>query len=105
MILAAVIGALLPLVITSLFFGLAFYVTTLRAEPGPDARAEYYRAVYDVCVYQTGQREKCLEVIPGYIQKRWYEDPSPGWEWPLPSVQPTPERPARNLDRQGLQNG
>jgi hypothetical protein len=110
MILSAIAGALVPLVVASLLSGPAFLVTMFfpgSAEPGPDPRAEYYRAMYDVCVYQTRQPEMCLKAVAGNASRNWYEDPSPGWEWPLPDDrrdgQPTPTpRPQRDPASQRL---
>jgi hypothetical protein len=95
MILAAVAGALVPLVITSLLFGLAFFATTLptgNAESGPDPREEYYRAIYDLCMSQVGQADFCLEQVEARERTDWYEQPSPGWEWP-----PAPAVPGQVL--------
>lgn len=54
---------------------------------------EYYRALYDTCVVQTGYRELCLRSIANFRREyRWYEQESPGWEWPLPDEVPAPAR-------------
>ncbi|GIK36545.1 MAG: hypothetical protein BroJett011_03780 [Chloroflexota bacterium] len=51
----------------------------------PDPEAEYYRGLYDVCVAQTRQREMCLKAVGGFRAKGWYEQESPGYEWPMPA--------------------
>jgi hypothetical protein len=101
MILAAVAGALLPLAITAITVG-GIYLAVTAANEAPDPREEYYRAMYDVCVAQTGLPELCLDSVAGYVEKHWYEDPSIGWQWPLPGSAPAPT-PAPRPSSQGLQ--
>lgn len=68
--------------------------------PGPTptvidpSREQYYRGIYDVCVYY-GVREHpteeggrlvkiaCKELIARVIIKKWYENESLDWTWPL----------------------
>lgn len=70
---------------------------TLAAAPDPEA--EYYRAIYDICVAQTRQPEMCLQATANFKAKGWYEQESPGWgDLPAPRpAQPVPARPGRGL--------
>lgn len=76
LILAALAGACAPGLV-------AVWLYTTR----PDPEAEYWRGVYDVCLWQTHQPEMCLESVRGFHAEHrddWYIAPSPGYEWPLP---------------------
>lgn len=97
--LAAVV---LALTLALLAIAAAAGLVALNSTNGPDPRAEYYRAMYDVCVAQTRQPELCRRSVAGYAEKGWYEAPSEGWDWPLST--PTP-RPQRNPANQRLQQG
>lgn len=105
--LAAVV---LALTLAGLAIVAAAGLYALSASNSPDPRAEYYRAMYDVCVAQMGDRELCRRSVAGYVEKGWYEAPSEGWDWPLdtardaPLPTPTP-RPERNPANQRLQQG
>lgn len=94
--LAAVV---LALALASLAIVAAAGLYALSSTNSPDPRAEYYRAMYDVCVAQMGDKELCLRSVAGYAEKGWYEEPSEGWDWPLPT--PTPRNPANQRLQQG----
>ncbi len=59
-----------------------------------NAEEEYYRAVFDVCMYSAAQadiaREKALEGCQDFVRRSmngsWYEEPSHDWEWPMPAL-------------------
>jgi hypothetical protein len=61
-----------------------------------DAQVEYYRAVFDVCLYAAREanipRQKaltgCQEFTRRALKNNWFEKPSKGWEWPLPARSP-----------------
>jgi hypothetical protein len=41
-------------------------------------------------VAQTRQAEMCLKAVGGFRARGWYEQESPGYEWPLPEARPGP---------------
>ena len=59
---------------------------------GPGTVEEYYRGIFDVCLY-FGTREhpgrlkdvtrSCKEMVRRLWLKRWDKDATQGWEWPL----------------------
>ena len=59
---------------------------------GSNSVEEYYRGIYDVCVY-FGTREhpgkikavtrSCRELVRRLWLKRWHKDATQGWEWPI----------------------
>lgn len=53
---------------------------------GPDPEVEYHRALYDICVRQTGQPGRCLIAVGSMKAQGWYKKTSPGWRWPLPAA-------------------
>lgn len=57
-----------------------------KATPAADPQAEYYRGLYDVCVQATGDLQGCLGWVTKAYKSKWYEQPSAGWEWPLPGM-------------------
>jgi hypothetical protein len=62
---------------------------------GDDPEAEYYRAIFDVCMYSAGKAnvapEKAIEGCRLFtrqtMQQEWFRQPSREWEWPLPATQ------------------
>lgn len=56
-----------------------------------DAEAEYYRAIFDLCIFSANEakvvREKavrgCREFVRQAMNGHWFEEPSKDWEWPL----------------------
>ncbi|HXV97304.1 MAG TPA: hypothetical protein VEC93_02705 [Anaerolineae bacterium] len=62
---------------------------------GSDPEAEYYRAIFDVCMYSAGKAnvppEKAIEGCRLFtrqtMQQEWFSEPSREWEWPLPATQ------------------
>lgn len=53
--------------------------------PDGDAKAEYYRGIYAVCVGQMGDIDFCLKAVGHMVNLGFYEAPDPGFEWPLPN--------------------
>lgn len=59
--------------------------------PSDDPKAEYYRAVFDVCIYSAHKAgaapetavSGCQDFVRRAIAGNWFEEPSRGWEWPL----------------------
>lgn len=70
--LSFIIGAIVPGLIA-----INLYLTR------PEAEAEYYRGLYDVCVGQTHQREMCLQATAKFKARDWYGLESVGWRWPI----------------------
>lgn len=81
LILAFLVGAAAPTVVA-----VGMYQEMLAI---PDPEGEYYRAIYDVCAAQTGDRGMCLEAAAGLRKKGWHERFSPGYEWPLAQPEAT----------------
>jgi hypothetical protein len=60
-----------------------------------DPEAEYYRAIFDVCMYSAGKAnispEKAIEGCHLFtrqtMQQKWFNQPSREWEWPLPTTE------------------
>lgn len=60
-----------------------------------DAKSEYYRAIFDVCMYSAQKvevpREKavagCHLFTRQTMKQKWFEEPSQEWEWPLPAIE------------------
>jgi hypothetical protein len=56
-----------------------------------DPEAEYYRAVFDVCIFSAHQAGAapetavagCQDFVRRAIAGNWFGEPSRGWEWPL----------------------
>lgn len=56
-----------------------------------DPEAEYYRAVFDVCIFSAHKAGAapetamagCQDFVRRAIAGNWFEEPSRGWEWPL----------------------
>jgi hypothetical protein len=56
-------------------------------------RIEYYRGIFDVCVF-SGRNEAapekvfiaCHEVVRRAVTQNWFEMPSREWKWPLPAM-------------------
>jgi len=46
-----------------------------------DARAEYYRGVYDVCMAYVSELNYCVGMVKHGVENDWYESPSDGWKW------------------------
>lgn len=52
---------------------------------------QYYRGIYDVCVYYGLKTDKerefvqqaCLDYVHVIHQRKWYEKASKGWQWPI----------------------
>lgn len=65
------------------FGGYRVITATFRAPEAKDAKAEYYRGVYDICLQQTHKIDFCLDTVQKMTNDDWYEKPSSGWEWPL----------------------
>ncbi len=62
---------------------------------GISSAGEYYRGIYDVCIYfgakeHPGQRvavtRSCKELVRRLWLKRWHKEATQGWEWPLEEV-------------------
>jgi hypothetical protein len=58
-----------------------------------ESRIEYYRGIFDVCVFsgrnQAAPEEvfaACHEVVRRAVAQNWFETPSKAWEWPLPAM-------------------
>lgn len=56
------------------------------------SRIEYYRGVFDICVFSgsgAGSPEEvfmvCREVVRSAVEQNWFEIPSREWRWPLPA--------------------
>jgi hypothetical protein len=64
-----------------------------------ESRIEYYRGIFDVCVF-SGRNEAapekvfiaCREVVRRAVAQNWFETPSREWEWPLPAMPSTLEQ-------------
>lgn len=68
--------------------------------PEPDSsvksetnRIEYYRGIFDICI-ASGRNmnhspdqvlKACREVVRRAMDHKWFETPSKGWKWPLPT--------------------
>jgi hypothetical protein len=58
-----------------------------------DPEAEYYRAIFDVCMYSARKvdipKERAVEGCRLFtrqtMQQKWFKEPSQEWEWPLPA--------------------
>lgn len=58
-----------------------------------ESRIEYYRGIFDVCVF-SGRNEAvpekvfiaCHEVVRRAVAQNWFEMPSREWKWPLPAM-------------------
>lgn len=84
-LLSCLIGALVPVLMATLLYARQ-----------PDVEAEYWRGVYDVCLAQTRQPVICLNSVAGFRARGgWYEQPSPGYAWPLPPAGPNRRDPAQ----------
>lgn len=81
------LAAVLSLLVVAIVAAGAFYVLVVM-DDGPDPEEEYYRAMFDVCVAQMGDRALCLRSVAGYRERGWYEEPSAGWRWPPAVVSP-----------------
>jgi hypothetical protein len=54
-------------------------------------RIEYYRGVYDTCLYagylgnvpMEKSIKNCLEFTDLARKSKWFEQDSPGWQWPI----------------------
>ena len=80
--------AISALVMLLFICGLAAAIPVAAYVSDRQAEREYYRALYDTCVAQTGYQDLCLRSITNFRQEyRWYEKESPGWEWPLPEAE------------------
>ena len=61
-----------------------------------DPEAEYYRAIYDVCIFSAHKAGTAPDTavaggqdfVRSAIAGNWFKEPSRGWEWPL--QQPLP---------------
>lgn len=62
-----------------------------QAAAAPPADVEYYRGVYDICMYMAAEENQCLAFSSAAAEKDWYGQASPGWEWPVPQI--TAEEP------------
>jgi hypothetical protein len=84
---------------------MGYYLGERQGQVQAEAVAEeqYYRGMYDVCLGQISQPDRCRQATARFrASGEWYELPSPGFEWPLQvepeyHIQPAPER---NLDDQ-----
>lgn len=65
-----------------LSIGLAVVVPNRRAD---QLREQYARGMYDVCNGTLGASAQCLDAIRQGLASGWYEQPSPGFRWPLPT--------------------
>ena len=63
---------------------------------GISSAGEYYRGIYDVCIYfgakeHPGKRvavtRSCKELVRRLWLKRWDKESTYGWEWPLKEVE------------------
>jgi hypothetical protein len=69
--------------------------TPPTAADSSDPEAEYYRAIFDVCMYSAGKAhipaekaiEGCLLFTRQTMEQKWFSQPSREWEWPLPTTQ------------------
>ena len=60
-----------------------------------DPEAEYYRAIFDVCMYSARKAdipteravEGCRLFTRQTMQQKWFKEPSQEWEWPLPATE------------------
>jgi hypothetical protein len=58
-----------------------------------ESRIEYYRGIFDVCVF-SGRNEAapekvfiaCNEIVRRAVAQNWFEMPSREWKWPLPAM-------------------
>lgn len=65
--------------------------TPEEAVSSEDPEAEYYRAVFDVCIFSAHKAGAvpetavagCQDFVRRAIAGNWFEEPSRGWEWPL----------------------
>ncbi|MFQ5610950.1 MAG: hypothetical protein ACE5H9_02340 [Anaerolineae bacterium] len=77
--------------------GVAVYLTTSEAavmaadqplmaagasEP-VDAEEEYYRGLYDNCLFFVRSVDQCAALVIKAKQNSWFEKPSINWHWPL----------------------
>lgn len=64
---------------------------TPTATPDP-GQEQYYRGVFEACSYYSARerpsakkkvKETCKDLIDTAQRRKWYEMPTPGWEWPV----------------------
>ena len=58
----------------------------------PSNEGEYYRGIYDLCLYlgkkytehsEATLAKSCFTFVGEVVKNEWYESPSKGWHWPL----------------------
>lgn len=96
--LAGLAGAIIPVCLSALFIGLLVFGMWL-ADRTPEA--EYYRALYDVCMARRDDAPACLRIVADLKEKQLYKIESPGWVWPLPVPQLQSQPPKGDLNNNG----
>jgi hypothetical protein len=77
-------GVLLAAVIAGgLWFATARPANAASVQPD----SEYYRGVYDICMYIYGEVDTCLTFSASTAERDWYGQQSPGWQWPVPAAE------------------
>ena len=74
-----------------------FLIVSLVAASKPTSEEQYYRGVYDICVYyglKAGHTRKfselaCIAYTAEWVKAKRYEKTSHGWEWPLKAPKET----------------
>ena len=74
-------GAILAAAIAG---GLWYANIQVAVQPPAPSDAEYYRGVYDICMYTQHDANTCLALSASTAERDWYGQSSPGWDWPLP---------------------
>ena len=75
------ISALGFLLAALISFGLFLIYLQTRPAALDNGKEQYHRGIYDICMYQISSPYDCNQFIESVLEKDWYGQDSPGWEW------------------------
>jgi hypothetical protein len=77
----AIIAFLVATALGAGLYQLVLRPALVAVSDGAEAEAEYYRGLYDVCFWETGDPVVCNGFAGRAMAAGWYESPSDGYDW------------------------